>query len=808
MRACQSDGRWPPAREVCAPSSVVHYRHAHLRILLQPVRTASKSWSATAPGPSAAVVHSGDVYRLLPRSPSTHPLHIDGKGATKSCCLLRQLLLWHLPLTTSSRDDALREEVECCSNCTLAADTHTAVFGEGGPGATSCSSEAPSYHEDQQGRPFVAPGRQAPRAAARVHRRDARAGLHRQRPQEPPAQQPRPASGGESTPASPTCGGSRADRPRSSARSATSRPSCWRDPRGHHQGARAATRRRNRRHRPTSIRSSIRPRRCTRRSRRSETSTAPDSRARRAAAGEEAARHRPQTPAWRPPTACARRRQPVAAPPDLEDAPPTPDAIGARRSRHRSPDRPLPVSGCRAPDARRVRRSPGRRVYAPRPPISRPRGRRRSVPRRPRTPRRRSRRPPAAGPARRSRSSSASSRSSRSPSPRRRRPEARACWPLQLQPPALVTIEGDLGTGKTTLVRELLRARGVRGAITSPSFTLAQSYRGRDGEQLHHLDLYRLSRGADVDLFAWDDYLGPRAITLVEWPAAGSEVLPAADVALELEHRTRQSRAGPPARRRALRGGCGQRRRGGGGECGGGHVILALETATTGARRRSCAADGAVVAERVSLEGPAHAQRLLPFVEQVFADAGVGWDEVATVAVGLGPGRLHRPAHRHRHGARAGAGRRTRGAGRRADHGRAGPGACATPTRPATACWCRSSTASAARCSRPCTSTTPPRPAACAAARRSSWCPPTSWPRGWRGAAPCWWAATAPRCTPIACRRRRSRPPASARPRPAWWAGRSPAARPAWSPARTPCCPSTGAPPTRRAGRRRAARRA
>jgi tRNA threonylcarbamoyladenosine biosynthesis protein TsaE len=112
----------------------------------------------------------------------------------------------------------------------------------------------------------------------------------------------------------------------------------------------------------------------------------------------------------------------------------------------------------------------------------------------------------------------------------------------QLQPPALVTIEGDLGTGKTTLVRELLRARGVRGAITSPSFTLAQSYRGRDGEQLHHLDLYRLSRGADVDLFAWDDYLGPRAITLVEWPAAGSEVLPAADVALELEHRTRQSR--------------------------------------------------------------------------------------------------------------------------------------------------------------------------------------------------------------------------------------------------------------------------
>ncbi|MGZ4200339.1 MAG: tRNA (adenosine(37)-N6)-threonylcarbamoyltransferase complex ATPase subunit type 1 TsaE [Thermoleophilia bacterium] len=112
-----------------------------------------------------------------------------------------------------------------------------------------------------------------------------------------------------------------------------------------------------------------------------------------------------------------------------------------------------------------------------------------------------------------------------------------------LRPPALVTVEGDLGTGKTTLVREVLRARGVRGAITRPSFTLAQSYHGRDGELLHHLDLYRLSRGADADLFAWDDYLGPDAITFVEWPAAGSDALPPADLRIELEHRTRGSRA-------------------------------------------------------------------------------------------------------------------------------------------------------------------------------------------------------------------------------------------------------------------------
>ncbi len=113
---------------------------------------------------------------------------------------------------------------------------------------------------------------------------------------------------------------------------------------------------------------------------------------------------------------------------------------------------------------------------------------------------------------------------------------------VQLRPPALLTVEGDLGTGKTTLVREVLRARGVRGAITSPSFTLAQSYHGREGELLHHLDLYRLSRGADAELFAWDDYLGADAITFVEWPAAGSDALPPADVRIELEHRTPRSR--------------------------------------------------------------------------------------------------------------------------------------------------------------------------------------------------------------------------------------------------------------------------
>lgn len=111
-----------------------------------------------------------------------------------------------------------------------------------------------------------------------------------------------------------------------------------------------------------------------------------------------------------------------------------------------------------------------------------------------------------------------------------------------LAPPAVVTLAGELGTGKTTLVRHVLHALGVHGAVTSPSFTLAQSYRGRGGLELHHLDLYRLSPGRDAGLFAWDDYFGPGAMTFVEWPEAGAAELPPADIAIELAHRTRTSR--------------------------------------------------------------------------------------------------------------------------------------------------------------------------------------------------------------------------------------------------------------------------
>jgi tRNA threonylcarbamoyladenosine biosynthesis protein TsaE len=111
-----------------------------------------------------------------------------------------------------------------------------------------------------------------------------------------------------------------------------------------------------------------------------------------------------------------------------------------------------------------------------------------------------------------------------------------------LTPPALVLLRGDLGTGKTTLVRQVARAAGVTEPVVSPSFTIAQTYSARRGTVVNHLDLYRLQAGADVDLFSWDDYLTPDALTFVEWPESGLEALPPADLSIELSHRTLTSR--------------------------------------------------------------------------------------------------------------------------------------------------------------------------------------------------------------------------------------------------------------------------
>jgi tRNA threonylcarbamoyladenosine biosynthesis protein TsaE len=103
----------------------------------------------------------------------------------------------------------------------------------------------------------------------------------------------------------------------------------------------------------------------------------------------------------------------------------------------------------------------------------------------------------------------------------------------KLEPGDVVTVAGELGTGKTTLVRGACRALGVDGPITSPTFTVGHRYRGR--VDVSHLDLYRF---AGVSPAEWGD-LEPYfdgAVCFVEWPEAGEGVLPPARFELKLEH--------------------------------------------------------------------------------------------------------------------------------------------------------------------------------------------------------------------------------------------------------------------------------
>lgn len=96
---------------------------------------------------------------------------------------------------------------------------------------------------------------------------------------------------------------------------------------------------------------------------------------------------------------------------------------------------------------------------------------------------------------------------------------------------ALVYLSGELGTGKTTLVRGILRALGFAGPVKSPTYTLLEPY---EAQSVYHFDLYRIADRRELDFIGLDDFLAARAIKLVEWPERGAGRLPPPDLDIQL----------------------------------------------------------------------------------------------------------------------------------------------------------------------------------------------------------------------------------------------------------------------------------
>ncbi len=101
--------------------------------------------------------------------------------------------------------------------------------------------------------------------------------------------------------------------------------------------------------------------------------------------------------------------------------------------------------------------------------------------------------------------------------------------------PAFVTLAGDLGAGKTTLVRAALRALGYSGAVRSPTYTLIESY-SFASLTVHHLDCYRLGGDDELDALGFRDLLESGASVLLEWPERVAEKARQADLRVTLTY--------------------------------------------------------------------------------------------------------------------------------------------------------------------------------------------------------------------------------------------------------------------------------
>ena len=105
----------------------------------------------------------------------------------------------------------------------------------------------------------------------------------------------------------------------------------------------------------------------------------------------------------------------------------------------------------------------------------------------------------------------------------------------QVVPPLVITLDGDLGAGKTTLARAICEGFGVRDEVTSPTFAIVHVY-DAPKSPVYHVDLYRLDGPRDLQNIGWDDMVQSDALLLIEWPERAGELLPPSHVPIQLRH--------------------------------------------------------------------------------------------------------------------------------------------------------------------------------------------------------------------------------------------------------------------------------
>jgi tRNA threonylcarbamoyladenosine biosynthesis protein TsaE len=97
----------------------------------------------------------------------------------------------------------------------------------------------------------------------------------------------------------------------------------------------------------------------------------------------------------------------------------------------------------------------------------------------------------------------------------------------------LIFLQGDLGAGKTTLVRGFLRAAGYNGTVKSPTYNIVEEYTIAQ-QAVFHFDLYRLSSPEELEWIGINDYFSQHSICFIEWPDLGSGFLPKPDIIIAL----------------------------------------------------------------------------------------------------------------------------------------------------------------------------------------------------------------------------------------------------------------------------------